>query len=189
MVISYEVGVDAAPVQEQKGKGRRRKLVAPEPLQAEPQPTEPAPDAQPAADATAPQEAPRPDPERKPRTKRGNKAATNEGASITLGELARRYVEHLAVEDKSPGTQFSYSQELRLACKELHEDAPIALLTVEDVRRFFTCDKVMKLRSGKPKAQPSIDKSRRVLRLALVWAAEKGWIPTAPIPEQEPDSK
>jgi hypothetical protein len=39
------------------------------------------------------------------------------------------------------------------------------------------------LKSGKPKAKPSVDKTRRVLRLALVWAVEQGWIEKAPLPE------
>lgn len=189
MTVTFEKGVDAAPVQEPKGKGRRRKQAEPEQPQAEPQPAEPAPDAQPAADATAAQEPPRPEPERKPRAKKGRKATQNEGATITLGQLAGRYLEHMKAQDKSPGTLFSYGMELRLACKELHEDAPIALLTIEDVRRFFTCDRVTRLKSGKSKAQPSIDKSRRVLRLALVYAVEQGWLASAPIPEMEAATK
>ena len=35
----------------------------------------------------------------------------------------------------------------------------------------------------KPKAKPSIDKTRRVLRLALCWAVEQGWLEKAPLPE------
>jgi len=45
---------------------------------------------------------------------------------------------------------------------------------------------VTKLRSGKSKAKPSIDKTRRVLRLALCWAAERGIVSTAPIPGPTP---
>ncbi len=47
---------------------------------------------------------------------------------------------------------------------------------------YFASDRVTKLRTGKPKAKPSVDKTRRVLRLALVWAAEKKLIKAAPIP-------
>ena len=48
---------------------------------------------------------------------------------------------------------------------------------------FFASKAVTKLRSGRAKAKPSVDKTRRVLRLALVWAAEQKWIGAAPIPE------
>ena len=39
------------------------------------------------------------------------------------------------------------------------------------------------LAAGKAKAEPTVLKTRRVLRLALVWAQEQGWIAEAPIPE------
>ncbi len=176
MTTTFEPAVDEAPKQESKGKGRRRK-------QANQQPTEPAPDAQPAADATPAQEPSSPEPERKPRSKRAKKAIQGEGATMTLGELSRRYLEHLKAEDKADGTVFSYGMELKLACRVLNEDTPIALLTPDDVRRFNVSSMVMLLRSGRDKAAPSFLKSRRVLRLALTWAHEQGWIPTLPIPD------
>ena len=40
-----------------------------------------------------------------------------------------------------------------------------------------------RLRSGKSKAKPSIDKTRRVLSLQLCCAAQRGIVATAPIPE------
>ena len=40
-----------------------------------------------------------------------------------------------------------------------------------------------KTRAGKAKAKPGVDKTRRVLRLALVWTADSGLIKKAPIPQ------
>ena len=40
-----------------------------------------------------------------------------------------------------------------------------------------------KTRTGVEKAKPTIDKSRRVLRMALVWAEAQGLVAKAPIPE------
>jgi len=184
MTISYEPAVDDAPVQEVK-KARKRKQAEPEQPQSEPL-VEPAPDAQPGTDGTPAQETPSPEPASKTRARKGNSkkaAPASEESNMLLGELAQRYLQHLESEGKSHGTLFSYGMELKLACKELHEGTMIAMLTQGDVLRFFNCARVMLLRDGKPKAKPSIDKSRRVLRLALVWAAEQGWIESAPIPE------
>ena len=50
---------------------------------------------------------------------------------------------------------------------------------------YYGSKPVTKLRSGKSKAKPSIDKTRRVIRLALVWAVEKKLLKAAPIPEAE----
>ena len=44
---------------------------------------------------------------------------------------------------------------------------------------------VMKKKNGKPKAQPTILKTRRALRLALVWAEQKGLIKKAPYRGQD----
>jgi hypothetical protein len=74
--------------------------------------------------------------------------------------------------------------ELKTAAAELGEDTPIADITPERVQAFFDSKRVTKLRSGKNKAKPSIDKTRRVLRLALCWAAERGIVAKAPLPEE-----
>jgi hypothetical protein len=107
----------------------------------------------------------------KPKT--GAKVAS---AAITLAELADRYAHHLAQAGKTLGTQFSYRMELNTALEELGPKTPITTLTTEQVQDYFRCERVTKTRGGREKARPTIDKTRRVLRLALVWAAEQGQI-------------
>ena len=111
------------------------------------------------------------------------KAARKPKAEVTLADLAERYLKHLEDEGKSMGTCSSYGAELKLAMKELGPDTAIGSITTEQVATYFESKVVTKLRSGKKKAQPSIDKTRRVLRLAFVWAKEKKLIGAAPIPE------
>jgi len=60
------------------------------------------------------------------------------------------------------------------------------LLSQPVVETFFKSKTVTKLRSGKNKSQLSIDKTRRVLRLALVRAADRGIVEKAPLPEPVP---
>jgi hypothetical protein len=107
------------------------------------------------------------------------------GASLTLGELAERYLKHLEETGKSNGTCFSYAIELKTAQRELGADTLIASLTPEQVRAYFESPAVMKLKSGRPKAQPSFLKTQRVLRLALVWAVERKWLAEAPLPKSD----
>jgi hypothetical protein len=113
------------------------------------------------------------------------KAQRKPKGEMTLAELCERYVKHMEDDGKSPGTCSSYTAELKLAVKHLGGETQIASITPEQVTAFFVSKPVVKLRSGKAKSRLSIDKTRRVLRLALVWAAEKKWIPSAPIPEVE----
>ena len=102
----------------------------------------------------------------------------------TLHDACLRYLKHMDRTGKSAGTIASYTMELRLAQEELGEDTPLAELTPENVGTFFACKRVTKLKSGRAKSQLSIDKTCRVLRLALVHAADKGLIERAPLPEK-----
>jgi hypothetical protein len=102
---------------------------------------------------------------------------------ITLEELATRYLAHLDEVGKSQGTAFSYRLELTTALDELGRETKLADLTPARVLEFFTSDRVMKTRTGVAKARPTFLKTQRVLRLALVWAAESGLVEKAPVPE------
>jgi hypothetical protein len=111
--------------------------------------------------------------------------AKPKATDLTLAELCERYVAHLEKVGKSNGTVFSYSAELKLACTELGRDTKIAAITPEQMQAFYDCERVTKLRSGRPKANASVAKSRRVIRLALCYALEKKWIEKVPLPDSE----
>jgi hypothetical protein len=115
-------------------------------------------------------------PATKPKAPRKHKAA------LTLAELAEKYLAHMETDGKSPGTCSSYGAELKLAIKHLGGDVQVASITPEQVAEYFDSKPVTKLRSGKKKSQLSIDKTRRVLRLALCYAVERKLIATAPLP-------
>jgi hypothetical protein len=100
-----------------------------------------------------------------------------------MADLATRYIEALRLAGKGLGTQFSYSIDMAVAVKHLGPDTLVASLTARKVQNYFESDAVTKTRTGKGKAKPGIDKTRRVLRLALEWAAAEHLIPEAPIPE------
>ena len=105
-------------------------------------------------------------------------------AGPTLHDVCVRYLKHMDKTGKSTGTISSYTMELRLAQEEIGEDTPLAELTPEKVATYFACKRVTKLKSGRAKSKLSIDKTTRVLWLALVHAADKGLIERAPLPEK-----
>ena len=118
-------------------------------------------------------------------TKKATKRTTRKRVEHdgTLGDLVAAYLVHLEHEGRGQGTIFSYGIELRCACAELGVDTPLADITGEVVQGYFDCDRVTKTRAGTPKSAAGVAKTRRVLRLALVYAADRKWIPSAPIPE------
>ncbi len=101
----------------------------------------------------------------------------------TLADLSGAYLAHLEAKGTSIMTRASYEADLNVALKALGEKTKVSTLTTRKVQNFFESDVVTKTRAGKAKAMPTILKTRRVLRLALVWATEQGWVAEAPIPE------
>ena len=101
---------------------------------------------------------------------------------MSIQRLALAYLDHLRLLGKSIATQFSYSMDLGIAKRELGAETRIADLTPERVAAFFESPAVTMRKNGKPKTQVTIDKTRRVLRMALVWAEEENLTPKAPLP-------
>ncbi len=110
----------------------------------------------------------------------GGAAQVNAGP--TLNDVANGYLAAIEADDAGQGTLSSYKMELKLAMRELGEATPLADLTPEKVQAYFESDTVMRTKNGKPKAQPTWAKTRRVLRLALLWAQDAGLCQVAPIP-------
>ena len=108
-------------------------------------------------------------------------AATNAKA-VTLADLSAGYLTHLN-ETASPGTRMSYGLEMATALDELGAETLLSALTPERVLEFFVSERVTRTKTGVEKAPPTIAKTRRVLRQALVWAQETGLIEKAPLPE------
>ncbi|TAJ15307.1 MAG: hypothetical protein EPO68_12435 [Planctomycetota bacterium] len=114
--------------------------------------------------------------------------ASTESASpaadvVTLGTLCERYIAALdAGGEHSMGTMRGYTAELKVACREIGSDVALVDLTVSRVQRFFDCPAVTTTRDGEPKAAVGVAKTRRVLRLALLWAHEQGLVAQAPLP-------
>jgi hypothetical protein len=104
----------------------------------------------------------------------------------TLELAAEGYLGSLEAAGKTPGTIASYKAEISMALDELGDQTDLKTLTAKEVAAYFNSKRVMRLRSGKPKSQLSIDKSRRVFRQLLVWASDSGWIELAPLPSAEP---
>lgn len=107
----------------------------------------------------------------------------------TLELASEGYLGWMESQGKSRGTIASYSAELKLAMSELGAETLLAALTPEQVATYFASPRVTRLRSGKPKSQLSIDKTRRVLRLALGWAVSAGWIESVPLPTGGPQAE
>lgn len=104
-------------------------------------------------------------------------------AQATLADVARGYLAWLEAEGAGPGTLDSYGLELKIALRQMGETTLLADLTPNSVQEFFDSAPVTRTRSNKPKARSSIDKTRRVWRMALLWAQDEKLVEVAPLPQ------
>jgi hypothetical protein len=100
---------------------------------------------------------------------------------LSLSSLCEAYLASLLERGQSEGTVFSYRMELKTAQAELGAETKVADLTPEAIAAFNVCERVMKKKSGKPKAEPSFLKTRRTLRLCLAFGEQSGLIAKSPV--------
>jgi hypothetical protein len=149
--------------------------------------------------ATVPDAAPVPEPApespkaRKGRVPRAAKPAPTKAipkeAPATPGSLRAigdGWLDSLRAAGHSPSTVSSYGNDLAIAYDHLGADTAASSISEKQIAAFNASKGVVKTRTGKAKAQPTILKTRRALRLALVWAEQKGLIKKAPFPAKTP---
>ena len=121
----------------------------------------------------------------KSRTKKASrsKQPARKATSPILADVADGFLAHLEKRGKTASTIASYRADLGIALRHFGPETKAAGITAKQVETFNASAAVTKTRAGKAKAKPGVDKTRRVLRLALVWAADAGLINKAPIPQ------
>lgn len=118
----------------------------------------------------------------KSRSQKAPRKAAPKSTSPTLADVADGFLADLEKRSKATSTVTSYRTDLGIALRHFGAETKATDITPKQVEAFNACAAVTKTRAGKTKAKPGVLKTRRVLRLALVWAADAGLIEKAPIP-------
>jgi len=98
----------------------------------------------------------------------------------TLQDLGATWIAYLRGNDAAVSTWASYQADFETAAAHFGPATDPATLTPEAVAAFEQSDAVMKTKKGRPKAMPTILKTRRVLRLTLKWAHDAGRLSALP---------
>jgi len=143
---------------------------------------EAAPVAQPSPEAPTPRKG------RAPKPPKAKPVPVADGAAApdSLRAIGAAWIESIRSAGHSVSTVSSYGNDLEVAYEYLDGSAPAAGITEKQIAAFNISKRVMKKANGKPKAQPTILKVRRALRLALTWAAQKKLIAKAPYAAKQP---
>ena len=104
----------------------------------------------------------------------------------TLHEAAQIYLAHLKTQGKKERTLYTYGRDFLQIEAHFAADRKLNTILPQHVGKFFKSDELLKLPDGKPRAKPTVDKTKRVLRMFLVWAKETGRIDKLPLPKDTP---
>ena len=101
----------------------------------------------------------------------------------TLHEAAQAYLEHLKGEGKKERTLYTYGKDLEQIEAFFGVDRKLTGILAPHVGKFFRSDALLKLPSGKERSRLTVEKTKRVLRMFLIWAHETGRIDKLPLPK------
>ena len=103
--------------------------------------------------------------------------------SETLHKARQAYLEHLAGQGKKERTLYTYGKDFEQIEAFFGAERKLTGILAPHVGKFLRSDALLKTASGKERAQPTVAKTQRVLRLFLVWAQETGRIAKLPLPK------
>jgi len=106
------------------------------------------------------------------------------GTSITLKEATAQYIQHLTETGQKASTVGTARRTLDLLLADMGEGKEVGKILTLHVAGFFKSEAATTLK-GKPRAVASTLQIRRVVRAALVWWHEQGWIDGLPLPKTE----
>lgn len=106
--------------------------------------------------------------------------ALRQTESYTLAQAGEAFLARLTKEAASPSTLGAYKADLGIAVAVLGEQREVANINQKAIEWFDDHAKVVETKNGKPKAGPTIERTRRVLRLVLKDAQAAGYIAELP---------
>ena len=116
-------------------------------------------------------------------------AAKTGGADITFEKAVPKFLAALKEQGKNERTVEVYGRCLENAVSFFSADRPLGKLTPMLIGQYFKSDVMLKKPNGVVKSPITVEQTKRVLRLMLVWANEKEYIAEVPLPKSEMKGK
>ena len=110
------------------------------------------------------------------------KAATKD---FTFEKVIPEFLEHLKEQGKNERTVDVYGRCLENVVTFFSKDKALNKLTPALIGQFLKSDALLKKPNGKAKSEITITQNKRVFRMLIVWAHEKGYITDIPLPKSE----
>jgi site-specific recombinase XerD len=101
----------------------------------------------------------------------------------TLQETLKEYMEYLKAQGKSERTIYTYNKDAEQVVSFFGAERKLTSILTPHVGKFLKSDVLLKLPNGNVRAELTIKKTVRVLRMFLCWAMEMGYIMSLPLPK------
>ena len=101
----------------------------------------------------------------------------------TLQETLKEYMEYLKAQGKTERTIYTYNKDGQQITSFFGTDRKLTSILTPHVGKFLKSDVLLKLPNGQNRAELTIKKTVRVLRMFFVWANERGYIANLPLPK------
>lgn len=111
--------------------------------------------------------------------------ATKKAKEITFEKAIPAFLKYLTDEGKNERTVAVYGRCLENVATHFGADKPLGKLTPATIGTFFKSDALLKKPNGKAKSEITVTQNKRVFRMMLVWAQEKGYLTEVPLPKSE----
>lgn len=111
--------------------------------------------------------------------------ATKKAKEITFEKAIPAFLKHLTENGKNERTVEVYGRCLENVAAYFGQDKPLGKLTPATIGTFFKSDALLKKPNGKAKSEITVTQNKRVFRMMLVWAQEKGYLADVPLPKSE----
>jgi len=102
---------------------------------------------------------------------------------ITLGQAMAEYLEHLKEAGKSERTIYTYTRDAEQITGFFGAQRKLTSILIPHVGKFLKSDVLLKLPNGTERAEPTVRKTVRVLRMFFVWGLAMGYIEKLPLPK------
>lgn len=104
----------------------------------------------------------------------------------TLQEAAREYLDHLREQGKSTRTLYTYGKDLEQIMAFFGPERDISTIVLPQVGKFLKSDALLKLPNGRERAFKTVEKTKRVFRMFMCWAFQRGYTNKQPFPKGIP---
>lgn len=108
----------------------------------------------------------------------------NNAMEMILQKAVQQYLDALQAQGKKPRTLYTYGKDCEQIVAFFGPEKKLVNILPAHVARFYKSEELLLIpKTGKVRAERTVNKTRRVLRMLLTWTVEHGYLEQLPLPK------